>query len=98
VAYRLAEEKSPHWENGCGRFSNSVEHNPRRLALVAADASKDAIEIEVICSDPFDIADKWRLGRLTSMGYPAPRGKLYSNELTKTGYGLISYSTKRKSL
>jgi predicted kinase len=52
VAYRLAEENLR-----IGRTVVADSVNPLNITrdawlLVAADASKDAIEIEVICSDP----------------------------------------------
>src|SRR5271166_2574544 len=98
VAYRLAEENLR-----IGRTVVADSVNPLNITRdawlsVAADASKDAIEIEVICSDPSEHRRRVRLATLTSMGYPGPRGKLYSNEPTKTGHGPISYSTQRKSL
>ena len=60
----------------------------------------DAVYLRVDTIDLIrvNIADEWRLGRLTSMGCPVPRGKLYLNEPTKTGHGLISCSIQRKNL
>ena len=46
-----------------------------------------------------NIADKWRLGRLTSMGYSAPRGKLYSKRTYENWIRLhLVLDTAKKSI
>jgi predicted kinase len=98
VAYRLAEENLR-----IGRTVVVDSVNPLNLTRdawlsVAADASTNAIEIEVICSDPSEHRKRMETRKSDIDGYPRPRGNMFSSELTKTGKGLILYSTQRTGL
>ena len=54
VAYRLAEENLRIGRTVVADSVNPLNITQDAWLSVAADASKDAIEIEVICSDPFE--------------------------------------------
>jgi hypothetical protein len=73
VAHRLAE--------GMGRTVVADSVNPLNITrnawlLVAADASKDAIEIEIICSDPSEHRSRVETGNADIDGLSWPPGPL----------------------